>query len=130
MKDWPSHVNSMYKDTMGTCLKRVYFRDIMVLDAIHENGDINTGIKFIVHPPATEVLGIKPVEIEYSHYPYNNRCFWRSLFAALCNRNKNIDSEQQIFHDKCSRPNASSEIKCQGLYLTTTVTLDRVCILT
>ena len=59
------------------------FRDIIVLDAIHENSDINIEIKFIVIPPATELLGIKPVEIEYSHNPCNNRCFWWSLFAAL-----------------------------------------------
>ena len=35
--------------TMGTCLKKVYF-DIIVLDAIHENSDINMEIKFIVNP--------------------------------------------------------------------------------
>ena len=46
---------------MGTCIKRGIFRDIIVLDAIHENGDVNKGIKFIVDPSATELLGIKPV---------------------------------------------------------------------
>ena len=29
------------------------FGDIIMLDAIHESGDINMDIKFIVNPPAT-----------------------------------------------------------------------------
>ena len=49
--------------------------------------------------PATELLGIKPVEIGYSHYPYNNRCFWGSLFSAVCNRNKDIDSVSSYLQD-------------------------------
>ena len=46
----------------------------------------------MVNPPASELLDIKPEEIEYSHYLYDNSCFWWSLFAAICNRNKDIGS--------------------------------------
>ena len=63
----------MYKEHYGDMFKTGILRDIIMFDAIHETSDINMEIKFIVNPPATELLGNKPVEIEYSHYPYNNR---------------------------------------------------------
>ena len=53
----------------------------------------------IVNSQATELLGNKPVKIEYSFYPYNNRCFWWSLFAAFYNRNKDIDSVSSYLQD-------------------------------
>ena len=40
----------MYKEHDGDMFKKGIFRDIIVLDAILENGDINMKIKFIVNP--------------------------------------------------------------------------------
>ena len=44
-----------------------------MLDAMYENGVITMEIKFIVNPQVKESSEL--VEIEYSHYPYKNRCF-------------------------------------------------------
>ena len=64
MKDWHFPVNSMYKERYRDMFKKGILRDIIVLDAIHENNDINMEIKFIVNSLATELLGIKPVKID------------------------------------------------------------------
>ena len=64
MKDWPSPVKSMYKEHYEEMFKKGICRDI-VLDAIHENSDINMEIKFKVYPLATELLDIETEEIEY-----------------------------------------------------------------
>ena len=47
----------MYKEHYEDMFKKGIFRDIIVLDAIHENSDININIKFMFNPPATKLLG-------------------------------------------------------------------------
>ena len=54
----------MYKEHYRDMFKKGILRDSIVLDAIHENNDINMEIKFIVNSLATELRGIKPVKID------------------------------------------------------------------
>ena len=54
-KDWPP-LNTMYKEHYKDLFKKGIFRDIIMLDAMYENGDITMEIKFIVNPPSKRIV--------------------------------------------------------------------------